>query len=130
MYLLLFLTTTTRFTTPEQVNKVVCAKIPDLLWDPISKLQALVIAHILHGPYRNNNLLALCMVYKHLCSALTCSKWFPKLFTDQTLIHNNGYLEYYCQDSSQTFTVYKLGLPGYKVVHNNHWVVFYSPYLL
>jgi hypothetical protein len=129
MHLLLFLTTATRFTTPEQVNEVVCAKIPDPSWDPTGELQALVTAHMLHGPCGNNNLQAPCMVCKHPRGALTCSKRFPKLFTDQTLIYNS-YLEYRRQDSSQTFTVRKPGLPGHEVVCDNCWVVPYSPYLL
>jgi hypothetical protein len=70
------------------------------------------------------------MVRKHPRGALTCSKRFPKLFIDQTLIHEDGYSEYRRRDSSQTFTVRKPGLPGHKVVRDNRWVVPYSPYLL
>ena len=130
MHLLLFIAASVKFQTPEQVNEVVCAEIPDPSWDPTGKLRTLVTAHMLHGPCGEDNLHAPCMVREFPHSPLKCSKRFPKPFTDQTLIHEDGYPEYCRRDSGETFTVRKPGFPGQEVVRDNRWVVPYSPYLL
>jgi hypothetical protein len=130
MHLLLFLTAAARFHTPDQVDEVVCAEIPDPSWDPTGELRTLVTAHMLHGPCGEDYLQAPCMVRKHPHGPLICSKRFPKQFTDRTLIHEDGYPEYCRRDNGQTFTVRKPGFPGQQVIRDNRWVVPYNPYLL
>jgi hypothetical protein len=65
MYLLLFLKRDTIFLIPNLVNKIIYTKLPDLLWDSIGKLMAVITSQISHGPYSlNNNPKALYIVYK------------------------------------------------------------------
>jgi len=130
MHILLFLRAPAKFDTPERVDEVVCAKIPDPSWDPTGELRALVTAHMLHGPCGEDNPQAPCMVRKHPHGPLTCSKGFPKPFSEQTVIHEDGYPEYRRRDTGQTFTVRKPGFPDQEVVRDNRWVVPYNPYLL
>jgi hypothetical protein len=108
----------------------VCAEILDLSWDLTGELRALVTAHMLHGPYEEDNLRALCMVLKYLNGLLVCLKGFLKPFLEQTVIYKDSYLEYCRRDNSETFTVLKPGFPGQEVVRDNCWVVLYNPYLL
>jgi hypothetical protein len=61
---------------------------------------------------------------------LSCSKRFPKAFTDRTVIRDDGYPKYRHRDNGQTFTVRKPGFLGQEVVRDNRWVVPYNPYLL
>jgi hypothetical protein len=62
---------------------------------------------MLHGPCGEDNPQAPCMVRKHPHGPLTCSKGFPKPFSEQTVIHEDGYPEYRRRDTGQTFTVKK-----------------------
>jgi hypothetical protein len=119
MHLLLFLAASVKFHTPDEVDQVVCAQIPDPSWDPTGKLRALVTAHMLHGPCGEDNPQAPCMVLNYPLSPLTCSKRFPKLFTDRILIHEDGYPEYCRRDNGQTFTVRKPGFLGQQVIRDN-----------
>jgi hypothetical protein len=55
---------------------------------------------MLHGPCKDDNLQALCMVRKHAYSLLACLKRFLKPFTDYIMIYKDKYLEYYRRDDS------------------------------
>jgi hypothetical protein len=131
MHLLLFIKADgPRFDTPERVDEVVCAEVPDPSWDPTGELRTLVLANMTHGPCGEDNLQAPCMVRKSPSDPLTCSKRFPKDFRDRTMISEDGYPQYCRRDNGQTFTVPKPGCPGQVVVRNNRWVVPYNPFLL
>ena len=130
MHLLLFLDQSVKFDTPERVDEVVCAEIPDPSWDPTGELRELVTANMVHGPCGDDNPQAPCMVRKHPHGPLLCSKRFPKPFAEHTLIHEDGYPEYCRRDDGKTFTVRKPGCRDLQVVRDNRWVVPYSPYLL
>ena len=129
-HLLLFLEPHVRFLTPEQVDEVVCAEIPDPSWDPTGNVRALLTAHMLHGPCGEENPTAPCMVRDHPEAPLKCNKRFPKEFTGRTLINEDGYPQYRRRDDGQTFTTRKPGVAGQTIVRDNRWVVPYSPYLL
>jgi hypothetical protein len=95
MYLLLFFRRDTIFLTPNLVNKVICAELPDPLWDPIGKLMAVVTSQISHGPCGlNNNPKAPYMACSMPVAPLTCQKRFPKAFMAIIIICKNGYPEY------------------------------------
>jgi hypothetical protein len=100
MHILLFLRAPAKFNTPKRVDKVVYAEIPDPSWDPMGELRALVTAHMLHGPCGEDNPQAPCIIHKHPHGPLTCSKGFPKPFSEQTIIHEDSYLEYHRRDTS------------------------------
>jgi hypothetical protein len=94
---------------PEYINKIIYTKLPDLLWDPISKLLALVTSNISHGPCEENYIRAPYMVYREAHSPLACSKRFLKAFADHIIIYENGYPKYYYRNNGQIFTVRKPG---------------------
>ncbi len=50
MHLLLFLPGSIKFNMPDQVDKVVYTKLPDLLWDPIGELLGLVTGYMSYRP--------------------------------------------------------------------------------
>ncbi len=80
---------------PELVNEVVCAKLLDLLWDPISELTTVVTSQMSHRPCSlKNNPKALYMVYKTPTALLACYKRFPKAFTAITVICEDRYPKY------------------------------------
>lgn len=130
MHLLLFLSASARFDTPERVDEVVCAEMPDPSWDPTGELRELQTSNMMHGPCGDEYPRAPCMVRQQPNAPLGCSKRFPKQFSERTLIHEDGYPEYRRRDDGQTFTVRKPGAPGQEVVRDNCWVVPYNPYLL
>ena len=79
-----------KLTTAEQIDKVVSAEIVDSVLYP--NLHALVMRHMIHGPCGNFNTKSPCMVPSKkdpLC--VVCSKHFPKQFSDETTIRNDGY---------------------------------------
>ena len=65
------------------------AEIPDSVLYP--NLHALVMRHMIHGPCGNFNTKSPCMVPSNkdpLC--VVCTKHFPKQFSDETTIRNDG----------------------------------------
>jgi hypothetical protein len=128
MHLLLFVTT--KYDSPEMVNEVICAELPDPSWDPTGELTDLVLSCMVHGPCGQDNPTAPCMVRKTAKGPLYCSKKFPKAFAEETTLKEGSYPTYRRRDNGQTFTVRKPGSPSESVVRDNRWVVPYNPYLL
>ena len=83
-----------------------------------------------HGLCGADNLAAPCMVRKTPNGPLVCSKGFPKPFSTNTVVYEDGYPEYQRRDDGKTFAVRKPGSPNEQVVCDNRWVVLYNPYLL
>ncbi len=131
IHLLLFLKQEATFLTPELINEVVYAELPDPLWDLTGKLTDVVIRNMTHGPCRLDDYLkAPCIDRRNPISLLTCQKQFPKAFIAATIIHEDGYPEYQYRDDGCTFTVCKPGFPDQEVVYNNRQVIPYNLYLL
>ena len=131
MHLLLFLKRDADFLTPELIDEVVCAELPDPSWDLTGELTDVVIRNMTHGPCGlDDHPKAPCMDRKNLTSPLTCQKRFPKAFAAATVVHEDGYPEYRRRDDGRTFTVRKPGFPDQEVVRDNRWVIPYNPYLL
>ncbi|XP_078437639.1 uncharacterized protein LOC144708259 [Wolffia australiana] len=99
--------------TPEDIDKIVCAEIPD----PTDKdLFDCVTTHMIHGPCGSANPKSPCM------KAGKCSKKFPKEFVDSTQVNNDGYPLYLRRNNGR---VIQKGLH----VIDNRWVVPYNKYL-
>ena len=112
MHLLLFLTKEATFLTPELIDEVVCAELPDPSWDPTGELTAIVIRQMSHGPCGLEDYPgAPCMVRRNPTSLPRCQKRFPKAFTPTTIVREDGYPEYRRRDDGRTFTVPKPGDP-------------------
>ncbi|XP_038706450.1 uncharacterized protein LOC120001991 [Tripterygium wilfordii] len=75
-----------KYSTPEDINRVICAEIPDRATDPA--LFNVVSRFMLHGPCGLANPNAPCMRNKK------CSKHFPKKYFADTVIGEDGYAMY------------------------------------
>jgi hypothetical protein len=130
MHLLIWIKGPTVFNTPELVDEVICAELPDPSWDPTGELRSLVLSHMVHGPCGDDYPTAPCMARKHKDSPLRCTKEFPKAFAGRTALNEDGYPVYRRRDTGETFVVPKPGAPGQQVVRDNRWIVPYNPFLL
>ena len=122
MHLLLILQAEFKIVTPEQIDQVVCAEIPDPIRYP--KLCALVERHMIHGPCGALNSYSPCMAFDKKGGALSvCSTHFPKDYSNETTCANNGYPIYRRRNNRATVQKKQYDL-------DNRWVVPYNPYLL
>ncbi|XP_077174871.1 uncharacterized protein LOC143828370 [Paroedura picta] len=101
--------------TPDIIDLMVCAEIPDPHKMPT--LYDAVTEHMIHGPCGDQHLYSPCMKDKK------CSERFPKSFQEDTLPNHNGYPLYRRRDNSRTAYIRGVRL-------DNRWVVPYNPYLL
>ena len=108
----------------DDVDKVVCAEIPDPETNPL--LHKLVKEKMVHGPCHGFNHLSPCM----LNSSKKCEKNFPKLYQDQTMTAENGRTIYRRRNTEQGGHLITKNVKGKEVKLGNQWVVPYNPYLL
>ena len=99
--------------TPEDVDLIVCAELPDRNTD--SEGFALVTKHMLHGP---------CAEDKCLNRDGVCSKKFPFAFQESTTWEGEQRLQYRRRDDKRQFS----GRTGF--MFDNRYVVPYNMYLL
>ncbi|XP_078440852.1 uncharacterized protein LOC144710886 [Wolffia australiana] len=112
-HMLLVLDTPHKPKTPEDIDKTVCAEIPD----PSDKdLFDYVTTHMIHGPYGSENPRSPCM------KEGKCSKKFQKEFIDSTQVNNDGYPLYRRRNNGQFIQ------KGSHVI-DNRWIVPYNKYL-
>ena len=88
-HLLIHFKSEDKLTTPEDVDSIICAEIPDKTNFPL--LHATVTTNMIHGPCGSLNPNSSCM--KNINGKLTCHKKFPKIFSDSTKI-GNGFPKY------------------------------------
>ncbi len=81
----------------DQLDQLIKAQLPDLNDSKQKKLYKLVTNHMLHGPCGINNEKAPCMENNK------CTKKFPKDFSEETLIYDNGYPLYSRPDNGIHF---------------------------
>ena len=99
--------------TPEDVDRIVCAELPDRVSDPEGF--DLVTRNMLHGP---------CAEGKCLDKNGVCSKQYPFAFQDTTTWQGELRLQYRRRNDGRTFT----GRGGH--IFDNRYVVPYNMYLL
>ena len=87
MHLLIFFDQPHKLTTPEEINKLIWARLPDPETEPL--LFETITTCMIHGPCGAVNPKAPCM------EDGKCTKRFPKAFKDHTNMDVNGYPEYY-----------------------------------
>ena len=122
MHFLLIFQAESKIFTPEQINKVVSAEIPDPIRYP--KLFALVERHMIHGPCGVLNSKSPCMAPdKKTSASLVCSKHFRNNYSEETTCANNGYPIYRRRNNGVTVKKGQYDL-------DNRWVVPYNRYLL
>jgi len=113
-HMLLHLGHDSKLRTPEDIDSLISAEIPDPNED--AELYETVKSSMMHGPCGHLNPQCPCMREGN------CSKNFPKSFTEATVLNNNGYPSYKRSDNGRTVRVRNVDL-------DNRWVVPYNPYL-
>jgi hypothetical protein len=92
LYLLLFLQDHNFFLQEEGIDEVIHTRLPDLNRDPVLlDIVQSVMIHTLCLSYNDNTP---CLICNENTEALHCSKQFSKLFYDETIIEETGYLLY------------------------------------
>lgn len=94
-HLIVFLHPDAKLHTPDELDKLLSAEIPDPDTDP--ELYELVMKYMIHtfcGPENPNTP---CM------KDGKCSKGFPKPFCDQTTISDDSYANLYCHNTEKTY---------------------------
>ncbi|KAL3648627.1 hypothetical protein CASFOL_005030 [Castilleja foliolosa] len=110
-HILLFLSKEKKYPTPDDIDRIICAEIPDKESDPT--YYDVVKTHMMHGPCGIAKKSSLCMADGK------CSKHFPKQYTETTVIDDDGYPRYRRRDSAKF--IEKGGVPldnRYVVPHN------------
>jgi hypothetical protein len=115
-HILLFLHPSSKYPTPNDINKIISAEIP--CPEKQKELYQLVKKHMIHGPCGGANNSSPCML-----DTGKCSKYFPKKFQSKTVVDQDGY------------PIYKRRANGHKIVKSgktmdNSHVVPYNPFLL
>lgn len=128
MHLIVFLSPEDRnqLLRPEIIDRLISAELPTPETDPDGSLTQVIESSMVHGPCGIDNPDAPCMVSRREGQPKTCSKKFPKLFTEETTVGADGYPIYRRRNNGRSFIKqYK----GRDVEFDNRWVVPYCPYL-
>jgi hypothetical protein len=119
-HILLILDSDSKTRTPEDIDDVVCAEIPDEDKNP--RLHAIVTKHMIHGPCGELNKNCVCMEEAE-DGKKYCSKKFPKEFRKETEVGKDSYAQYRRRDNGVTHE-----MPNGTLI-DNRWVVPYNKYL-
>ncbi|KAI5402012.1 hypothetical protein KIW84_066465 [Lathyrus oleraceus] len=114
-HILLFLHPSSKYPTPDDIDKIISAEIPTEQDD--KPLYDLVKTHMIHGPCGIANRSSPCM------KDGKCSKYFPKKFQPQAIVDQDGYPMYRRRETGNTVMKKQVQL-------DNRYVVPYNPYLL
>jgi hypothetical protein len=134
-HILLFLKEPAKLRTPEDIDSIISAELPDPEEDPL--LYETVTKCMLHGPCGEQNPRCACMedgkcskryvLRLHLKFPLSERvARFPKNFCEQTRVNHDGYPEYQRRDNGRKHLL-RTRNGDFQV--DNRWVVPYNPYL-
>ena len=111
--------------TPEDIDKIVCAEMPDEEVNPL--LHKLVKDKMIHGPCEGFNPFSPCM----LNPGKSCEKGYPKPLQERTTTSETGHTTYRRRSVEEGGNLAEKKIrDGKKVMIGNRWVVPYNPYLL
>ena len=129
MHMALILDPAFKILTAEQIDRLICAEIPDPVKYPV--LHAKVTQFMIHRPCGPSNPTASCMVpAKSGNQATVCSKGFPKEFAKETIVSQTSFSVYRRRSPEDGGFTCKIGSENRKTVVDNRFVVPYNPYLL
>ena len=96
MHLLVFLSPEFRnlLLDPAIIDRIICAELPTPDTDPDGHLTAVVESALMHGPCGTDNFDAPCMASDDCGERKECSKRFPKSFSAETIVQDDGYPVY------------------------------------
>jgi hypothetical protein len=115
VHILLWLKGNTKDPHPSFIDSIICAEIPDRLSDPLG--YNFVDEFMAHGPCGELNKKCPCMKDNK------CSKKFPKPYKENTVVGEDGFIQYKRSKSSHCVERYGVKL-------DNSWVVPYNLALL
>ncbi|KAL4153295.1 hypothetical protein QTP88_001128 [Uroleucon formosanum] len=104
--------------TPDQIDNVICAEIPDPIRDP--QLHEIVKCNMIYGPCGCFNRNSPCMKDN------ACSKHYPKNLIKETQTGDDGYPKY--KRRSTDDGGFSVNIKGVDI--DNRWIVPYNPVLL
>jgi hypothetical protein len=107
--------------TPEQIDAVISAEIPDVAGPGGQLLHDVITKSMMHRPCGNYNPDSPCMRDGH------CKSHFPKAFSETTILQHDSYPIYRRRADGPRFTMHRPGTSSVEV--GNEWVVPYNPYL-
>ena len=129
MHLVLTLEPAFAILTAEQIDRLICAEIPDPVKYPV--LHASVTQFMIHRPCGQFDPTASCMVpAKSGNQASVCSKHFPKEFAKETIVSQESNSILRRRSPVDGGFTCKIGPENRKTVVDNRYVVPYNPYLL
>ena len=124
-HLLLWLSAERR-NTPDEIDNVICAEIPDLSNDP--ELYQIVISIMVHGTYNCINPNSPCKQDGH------CSKRYPKQYMTETQLGADSYPLYRRKsfDNVGRVSIIGMRIGGSRVDQeiDNKWIILYNKLLL
>jgi hypothetical protein len=125
-HILVFMDKDDKPLTREIVDEVVCAELPTEEEDPTGELTEIVTTCMVHGPCGSEFPDERCMEPPAPGKAKQCVRNFPKDFSEETVVPEDGYPIYRRRPSSRTF---KKRVKGRDVELDCRWIVPYNPYL-
>ncbi|XP_057811702.1 uncharacterized protein LOC131025941 [Salvia miltiorrhiza] len=121
-HILLFLWNEDRNPSPDNINEIISAEIPDMDLD--LKYYTAVHDFMLHGPCGVANKNSPCMANGR------CTKYFPKKYVETTSVDEDGYPVYRRRNNGRT--ILKNGVPldnRYVVPHNRYLLMKYGAHI-
>ena len=91
LHLLLFLDPALNMDTVEMIDQIISAELPCKESDP--EFYEIIIKNMVHGPCGDLNPKSPCMA-KDSNGQLKCTKRCPKVFSEETVLSENGYPTY------------------------------------
>ncbi|KAG5553887.1 hypothetical protein RHGRI_011678 [Rhododendron griersonianum] len=110
-HIILTLAAEDKLNSPEEIDEVICAEIPNEVNDPLAF--ETTMRYMIHGPCGDGNLFAPRMVNGK------CSKHYPKKFSEQTTVDENGFVIYRQRNFGKKYIV-----NGVEI--DNRWVIPYN----
>lgn len=93
-HILIFLHPSSKYPTPDDIDKIISAEIPHL--ENQKELYNLVRTHMMHGPCGAANRSSPCM------KDGKCTKYYPKKFEPSTRVDEDGYPIYRRRNNGNT----------------------------
>ncbi|XP_057446998.1 uncharacterized protein LOC130738848 isoform X1 [Lotus japonicus] len=121
-HILLWLHANNKLNSPDKIDSVICAELPDPRIDP--QLFLAVSNYMVHGPCGLSNKQSPCMKNGK------CSKFFPKKFCNSTSFDRDGFPIYRRRNSGITTTRRNIPLDnGYVVPYNAKLLMKYQAHI-
>lgn len=110
-HILIFLHPSSKYPTPDDIDKIISAEIPHL--ENQKELYNLVRTHMMHGPCGAANRSSPCM------KDGKCTKYYPKKFEPSTRVDEDGYPIYRRRNNGNTIEKNGITLDNRSVVPHN-----------